>query len=147
MAETTETITKEIHIDASPETVFGFFTEAEKLTRWFCSEATTDPRPGGINHQTHPGDDVDGLADPNGPYFMQGEFLELDPPHRVVFTWGYTNSSIGVEPGLTRVEVTFTEADGGTDLRLVHSRIPNDESGNSFDKGWDQMLGNLAGAF
>lgn len=49
----TEPIVKEIRIDASSETVFAFFTEPEKLTRWLCDETTVDPRPGGVNHQTH----------------------------------------------------------------------------------------------
>ena len=33
---------KEIHIDAAPEDVFPYFTEPAELTRWLCSEATTD---------------------------------------------------------------------------------------------------------
>jgi uncharacterized protein YndB with AHSA1/START domain len=67
-ATETETIVSEIQIDASPETVFAFFTEPDKLTRWLATEATLDPRPGGINLQTH--------AAKSGPYFMRGEFLE-----------------------------------------------------------------------
>jgi len=35
-------------MDASPETVFAFFTDPEKLTRWLAVEATLDPRPGGM---------------------------------------------------------------------------------------------------
>ena len=47
---------KEVRIKASPETVFAFFTDPVKFTRWLCDRATVDSRPGGINHQTHPGD-------------------------------------------------------------------------------------------
>ena len=68
----TEPIIKEIHVDAQPETVFAFFTEADKLTRWLAAEAATDPRPGGIFHQTHRLDGVD--------YLLRGEFVEVDPP-------------------------------------------------------------------
>ena len=133
----TEPIVKEIHIDAQPDTVFAFFTEADKLTRWLSAEATTDPRPGGINHQTHRSEGVD--------YLLRGEFVELDPPHRVVFTWGFENSQIGVTPGSSTVEVTLTPAEGGTHLRLVHSGLPEAALENH-DHGWDACLAKLADA-
>jgi uncharacterized protein YndB with AHSA1/START domain len=135
----TEPIVKEVRIDASPETVFGFFTEPDKLTRWLASEATLDPRPGGINHQTHPGD----TDNPHGPYFMRGEFLEVSFPTRVVFTWGFENPDVGVEPGRSTVEVTLAPDGDGTRLRLVHGGLP-DPARASHDGGWEEMLSRLA---
>jgi uncharacterized protein YndB with AHSA1/START domain len=141
MTETVaEPIVREIHIDATPETVFGFFTEADKLTRWLASEATLDPRPGGVCHQVHPGDDQS-----SGPYHMRGEFVEVSPPERVVFTWGFTNPDVGVPPGSSVVEVTLVPEGGGTRLRLVHRDLPaaaiEDHAG-----GWTTMLDRLATA-
>lgn len=137
----TDNVEKNLHIKASPDVVFRYFTEADKLARWLCSEATTDPRPGGINHQTHPGDEAE---NPDGPYLMRGEFIEVDFPTRVVFTWGYENTDFGVPPGTTTVTVDLTASGSGTDLRLTHSNIPIDRARDSFDHGWDQMLGRLA---
>ena len=135
-----EPIVREIHIDATPNTVFGFFTEADKLTRWLASEATLDPRPGGVCHQVHPGEDRS-----SGPYHMRGEFVEVSPPERVVFTWGFTNPDVGVPPGSSVVEVTLLPEDGGTRLRLVHRDLPaaaiEDHAG-----GWTTMLDRLAAA-
>jgi uncharacterized protein YndB with AHSA1/START domain len=130
-----EPIVKEVHIDAQPDTVFAFFTEADKISRWLAADAKTDPRPGGINHQTHHFEGVD--------YLLRGEFVELDPPHRLVFTWGFENTEIGVAPGGSTVEVTLTPAGGGTHLRLVHSGLP-EPALESHDHGWDKQLGNLA---
>jgi hypothetical protein len=48
-----EPIVREIHIAATAETVFEFFTDPRKLTRWLAVDATLDPRPGGACHQTH----------------------------------------------------------------------------------------------
>jgi len=88
----TEPIVHERQIDASPETVLAFFTDPEKLTRWLAIEATVDPRPGGICRQTHVG--VDGER-----FLMRGEFVEVSPPSRLVFTWGFDNESVDVAPG------------------------------------------------
>lgn len=138
---TTEAVISEIHIDASPETVFGFFTEPEKLTRWLCSEATSDPRPGGVIRQTHPG----GADNPGGPWFMEGEFVEVDHPNRVVFTWGFRDEAMDIGPGESTVEVVLTAAGGGTDLVLTHTGLPTRDSRKSHSEGWAFHLKNLAG--
>ena len=134
----TEPIVHERQIDASPETVFAFFTDPEKLTRWLAVEATLDPRPGGVNAQTHAGRD-------GNRYFMRGEFVEVSPPTRLVFTWGFENETMEVRPGGSTVEVTLEPRDGGTWLRLVHRDLPESERGGH-DEGWDEMLGRLASA-
>ena len=51
METTTETsVERELAIDASPETVWQFLVEADKLDRWFGNQAWLDPRPGGRVH-------------------------------------------------------------------------------------------------
>jgi uncharacterized protein YndB with AHSA1/START domain len=135
---TTEPIVHERHIDASPETVFAFFTDPEKLTRWLAAEATLDPRPGGVCWQTHAG--RDGVA-----YRMRGEFVEVAFPTRVVLTWGFENENRDVRPGSSTVEVTLEPRDGGTWLRLVHRDLPQSERGDH-DGGWATMLDRLAAA-
>ncbi len=134
----TEPIAKETWIEASPETVFAFFTEPDKLTRWLAEAATLDPRPGGVCHQTHRGQDGD-------VYSMRGEFLEVSPPTRVVFSWGFAEPSVGVAPGASTVEVTLRADGDGTLVRLVHSDLPPEAVG-SHTEGWEKMLGRLADA-
>lgn len=138
----TDPIVHEVQIDARPETVFEFFTDPEKLTRWLAVEATLDPRPGGACHQTHLGA---GEGRDAGPYYMRGEFVEVAPPRRVVFTWGFVNPEVGVPPGSSTVEVTLEERDGGTLVRLVHRGLPRDERGGH-DSGWETMLARLVRA-
>jgi uncharacterized protein YndB with AHSA1/START domain len=128
-----------VRIEARPETVFGFFTDPEKLTRWLCEEATVDPRPGGVNRQRHAGDEDNA----DGPYYMRGTFVEVSPPRRVVFTWGYENAEVGVPPGSSTVEVTLEPDGEGTLLRLVHRDLPKAERA-SFAGGWEKMLSRLA---
>jgi uncharacterized protein YndB with AHSA1/START domain len=111
-----EPIVREIHIRATPETVFEFFTDPGKLTRWLATEATLDPRPG-----------------------------EIRPPERVVFTWGFTDPDVGVPPGSSVVDVTLTPDGGGTRLRLEHRDLPVPAI-ESHAGGWTGMLERLATA-
>jgi uncharacterized protein YndB with AHSA1/START domain len=140
VAEMGEPVVREIHIRATPETVFEFFTEPGKVTRWLATEATLDPRPGGICHQDHAREDGSG-----GSYHMRGEFLEVSPPERVVFTWGFTDPDVGVPPGSSVVDVTLTPDGGGTRLRLEHRDLPV-ATIESHSDGWTGMLERLATA-
>jgi uncharacterized protein YndB with AHSA1/START domain len=134
-----DAIVREIHVDASPATVFEFFIDPVKLTRWLAMEATVDPRPGGLIHQLHAGpEDGDG-----SPYVLEGKFIEVTPPERVVFTWGFTNEDVGVPPGSSIVEVTLTPAGSGTHVRLVHRDLPDSARGDH-EGGWTDMLERLA---
>jgi uncharacterized protein YndB with AHSA1/START domain len=135
---TTEPIVHERQIDARPETVFAFFTDPTKLTRWLAVDATLDPRPGGICAHTHLGrNGVD--------YLMRGEFVEVDFPSRVVFTWGFENDDRDVRPGESTIEVTLEPRDGGTWLTLVHRDLPDSER-SDHDGGWAIMLDRLEAA-
>jgi uncharacterized protein YndB with AHSA1/START domain len=136
-----EPLVREIYIEAKPETVFEFFVDSTKITRWLADEATLDPRPGGQCHQVHPG----GGEHTGKPFHMRGEFLEVEPPSRVVFTWGFTEPEVGVPPGSSTVEVTLTATDTGTMLRLVHNGLPP-ATVSDHASGWHIMLSRLTTA-
>lgn len=127
----TEPLEVSLHIAARPEIVFGYFTDPTRYTQWMGNQATLDPVPGG----TYRVGMREGVA-------AAGEFVELDPPHRLVFTWGWTNDP-AVPPGSTRVEVTFTDEDGGTRVVLRHHDLPDDEQTDHHRKGWELYLARL----
>jgi uncharacterized protein YndB with AHSA1/START domain len=77
-SETDAVLEYETRIVASPETVFQFFTDPAKMVQWMGTDATLDPRPGGVCR-----------INPTGRAVMSGEFLEVDPPRRLLFTWGW----------------------------------------------------------
>jgi uncharacterized protein YndB with AHSA1/START domain len=124
-------IVREVRIAASPETVFTFFTDPVKLASWKGRSADLDPRPGGIF-----------LVDFNGRDVAEGEFVELDPPNRIVLTWGWRGEGHPVPPGSSRVEITLTPEGGGTLLRLIHSGLPEGTEG-LHEEGWDMYLPRL----
>jgi len=130
MTETTS-VAREIAIDASPETVWEFFVDPDKLVRWKGMNADLDPRPGGVYRcEVIPG------------HTALGEYLELNPPHRLVFTWGWENES-AVPPGTSTIEVELTPEGDGTRLHFVHRDLPGAESVESHAHGWDHYLPRL----
>jgi uncharacterized protein YndB with AHSA1/START domain len=112
--------------------VFEFFTDAARLVRWLGLDADVDPVPGGrFRFEVQPGQ------------WCEGEYVDLDPPTRVAFTWGWVDPWWDLPPGASLVEVTLSEVAGGTRLRLVHSRLPGDLR-TLHDEGWTRFLGRLA---
>jgi uncharacterized protein YndB with AHSA1/START domain len=118
-------------IPAPPEEVFPFLTDAAKYTRWKGIEAELDPRPGGVYRvQMSAGSAV------------LGEFVEVEPPSRVVFTWGWEGNA-DVPPGSTIVEITL-EADGDdTVATLRHSGLPDEHEAQEHAQGWEHYLSRL----
>src|SRR5439155_22891936 len=68
----------ELDIRAPAERVYAMFTDPAELVRWIGIRALLEPRPGGVfRFELAPGE------------FCSGRYLELVPPRRVVFTWGW----------------------------------------------------------
>jgi uncharacterized protein YndB with AHSA1/START domain len=133
MGTTTETtVEREIAIAASPETVWQFLVDPIKATRWMGMTATFDPRPGGAYR-----------CDVIPGHTASGEFVELDPPRRLVFTWGWEGDN-PVRPGSTTIEIELAPEGDGTTLRFVHRDLPDAEAAQSHAHGWDHYLGRLA---
>jgi uncharacterized protein YndB with AHSA1/START domain len=130
-AETAAIVEREIRIDASPDTVYDFFVDQDKMIQWMGRKAELDPRSGGTFR-----------VDLNGKNIAHGEYVDLDPPHRVVFTFGWEGDSSIVQPGASTVEVTFTPDGDGTLMRFEHRDLP-EESRESHGHGWDHYLDRL----
>jgi uncharacterized protein YndB with AHSA1/START domain len=125
-----EPIVVERRISAPPASVYAYLTEADKWTRWQGIEATFDPRRGGIFS----------LAMPNGSN-ARGEFVELVPDARVVFTWGWLDHP-SVPPGSSIVEIDLVPDGSGTLLTLTHRGLADDEVA-THTEGWNHYLPRL----
>jgi uncharacterized protein YndB with AHSA1/START domain len=131
-SETECVIEHEIRIAASPETVFAYFTDPARMVQWMGTEATLDPRPGGVCR-----------INPSGHAAMLGAFVEVDPPRRIVFTWGWEAETFSTPPQSTLVEVSLTPEDEDTVVRLAHRRLRPQAVG--FHRcGWEHYLPRLA---
>jgi len=125
-------ITRELVIDASPETVWEFLVDPERINRWKGTLASFDARPGGAYRI----DVVPG-------HIAAGQLVELDPPHRLVYTWGW-EAGEAVPPGSTTVEYELVPEGTGTRLLFTHRDLPNQEAADSHAHGWDHYLERLA---
>jgi uncharacterized protein YndB with AHSA1/START domain len=118
-----------IDIEAPPEVVFAHLVDAERMVYWMGQHAELHPSPGG------------GFAvDINGVP-VRGEYLEVDPPHRVVISWGMAGSD-NLPPGASRVEFTLMATANGTALSLFHTGLP-DTRARTHATGWANYLGRL----
>lgn len=134
-AETTS-LERELTIAASPETVWQYLVDAEKALRWWGSAASFDARPGGAFRMEVVAGSI-----------ASGEFVEVDPPRRLVYTWGWETGGAGpdvVPPGSSTVEIDLIPSRGGTLLRLVHRDLPGEAAVAGHGEGWDHYLGRLA---
>jgi uncharacterized protein YndB with AHSA1/START domain len=128
--------------NAPAQAVFDAWTSAEVLRRWW---------PAGSDWET-PVADVDVrvggrlrlvMRSPEGEEFGgSGEYLEIDPPERLVFSWTWDGHE-GHE-GAQLVEVQFTERGDGTTTVVVTNRgLRDDESKRSHKDGWEASFDNL----
>jgi uncharacterized protein YndB with AHSA1/START domain len=122
----------EIRIDATPDDVFPYLIDASLLVRWMGDWADFDPVNGGRY-----------IVDINGVP-IRGHFLDIDPPHRVVFSWGAAGSD-QLPPDSTTVEITLQPDGDGTILQLIHSKLPDDQQAQH-GIGWTHFLERLAAA-
>jgi uncharacterized protein YndB with AHSA1/START domain len=123
-------VTASVVVNASPEVVYEYFIQPDAMVRWLGQFARLDPRPGGE------------LAIDMGGTPVRGRYQELEPPSRIVFTWGVAGSD-ELPPGSSTVEVRLSEEAGGTRVDLVHRDLPAHER-PKHAAGWRHRLGLLA---
>lgn len=119
-----------VDIDASPETVFEYLTTNDGMTAWMGHRADLNPNPGGrfaVDIAGHP---------------VRGEFLHVEPPNRVVVSWGFAGSD-DLPAGASTVEFILTRTTSGTRVDLCHSDLPEPEVRGHAD-GWANFLPRLA---
>ena len=129
---TTEPVTAWVHINAPPEQVYEYFTRPEAIVSWMGETAVLEPEPGGRFHL-----DIKGAP-------VRGRFVHLDPPHRLLISWGYAGSG-RLPPEASTVEIRLTADSGGTRVDLEHRDLPAAER-PKHASGWTHYLTRLQAA-
>jgi uncharacterized protein YndB with AHSA1/START domain len=92
--------------------------------------ASVDPRPGGA------------FVIQFDDRIVEGRYVLLDFPRRIVLTWG-RHGSARLPPGGSTLEVTLTPEGTGTLVSIVHDGLPDPERA-LHELGWTHYLPRLA---
>jgi uncharacterized protein YndB with AHSA1/START domain len=134
------TVRVERVLAAPPHAVYDAWLDEAVLVEFICpdgaAEVAIDPRVGGAIRIV--------MIFPDRRHEIEGEYIALDRPERISFSWRASTSAAD-----SVVTVTFApHEDGGTLMTIVHSQLPPDVSGR-YDSGWavvgDQLATALAG--
>jgi len=125
-------LVREVMVDATPETIWPFLTEPNKQVQWHGTSAELDPKPGGVYRVL--------VA---GQYRSAGEYVEVVPLEKIVFTFGWEDEGNPIKPGSTTVEITLLPEGDKTRVRLVHRGLPDETAVQMHTMGWDHYLARL----
>jgi len=141
--KTTEKPSLEIRrlIKAPRDRVYAAWTDPAQLKQWFGPEGVqthvliAESRVGGKFRWD--------LSNSEGEKMtVSGEYRELQPGKKIVFTWQWQDDETW-ENHSSVVTVELEEAGGGTELRLRHEQLPNEESRDGHNRGWNSALDKL----
>jgi uncharacterized protein YndB with AHSA1/START domain len=121
-----------VRIAAPPAEVFPYFVDPNLIVEWLGDWADLRAEPGGVFA-------IDMSTTP-----VRGTYVEVDPPRRVVFTWGVAGRD-SLPPGSTTVEIVLTADGPDTVVELFHHDLP-DDAFDSHREGWGQKLDQLVHA-
>jgi uncharacterized protein YndB with AHSA1/START domain len=132
-----DAIVSEIHIAAPPERIFQALVDPQQVVQWWgqagvyrCTECESDVRPGGKWRSAGDGGD-------SGHFTVVGEYLEIDAPRVLVYSWvaSWTGDV------KTTVRWELEPVNDGTLVRIRHSGLAaHPEVAQSY-RGWPRMLG------
>jgi uncharacterized protein YndB with AHSA1/START domain len=127
-----EPVAASVFVAALPERVYEYFTQPEAIVRWMGDYALLEPEPDGRFTL-----DVRGAP-------VRGRYIELDPPYRLLISWGYAGSE-RLPPGASTVEVRLIPDGAGTRVELQHRDLPAEET-QGHVAGWAHYLARLQAA-
>ena len=124
---------------APAQAVFDAWTSEEVLRRWWHAGrdwqtpvAEVDLRVGGAVRVV--------MRDPhkNVEYGGSGRYTEIDPPHRLAFTWIWDDND-----KRQLIEVDFEEKDGITTVHFTHRDLWDEQAVREHQDGWAKCFDNL----
>jgi uncharacterized protein YndB with AHSA1/START domain len=128
-------------IKAPRARVYAAWTDPGQLKQWFgpenvqTRELIADARVGGEFRWD--------LTNSEGEKMTcRGQYLELQPGKKIVFTWQLQDDEDWKNHTST-VTVELSDRDEGTELRLIHEQLPNEQSRDAHNEGWNSALDKL----
>ncbi len=131
-------VVAEIFIAAPRERIFQALTDPQQAVRWWgqngkyhFTEFHMDVRVGGKWSCAGPSEDM------GTNFTVHGEFLDVDPPRKLAYTW-----SSSWMPANTQVQWELEEQGSGTLLKLTHTGFAGSaDQAKGHSLGWTLVLG------
>jgi uncharacterized protein YndB with AHSA1/START domain len=127
MPELAHRLDRTIVINAPREAVFRYFTDSAHWANFWGAGSTVDSRAGGKVYIRYP----EGTE-------VAGEVVDVHPPERIVFTYGYV-SGTPIPPGGSRVTIQLAAEHGATRLTLTHE-LADAARRDEHVQGWRYQL-------
>ena len=137
--ESADTLVVRRQLPVPRERVFAAWLDPATLSQFMCPGAVAearvevDARIGGRFRIV--------MRKPQGDVEHRGEYLVIEPPSRLSFTW----ISVHTENRASVVTIELVETGGGTELILTHRRLPPTQV-DGHTQGWTDILRKLAAA-
>ncbi|MBL7813310.1 MAG: SRPBCC domain-containing protein [Bacteroidetes bacterium] len=122
----TTTIEQTIHFAASREEVYNALMNSAVHSEFTGATAVIGSKPGDT-YSAYDG-------------YIEGEILELEPPHKIVKTWSAYEDG-WPEGHWSKVTFTMTPEAEGTALHFLHEGVPA-EMEETFRRGWEDYYWN-----
>jgi len=132
-------------IKAPRDQVYAAWTDPAQMKHWFGPENVetrdliADARVGGTFRWDLTNSEREDMT-------ILGEYRELQQGKKIVFTWQWEDDE-DWENHISIVTVELNDAEGGTNLRLTHEQLPNEESRDGHRQGWNSTLNKLERLF
>jgi uncharacterized protein YndB with AHSA1/START domain len=128
-------------INAPPACVYAAWTDPAQLKEWWGPEGV---RTQSLVADAHTGGKYrwDLINQEGEEMSVFGEYLELVPGKKIVFTWKWDDDDVW-ENRNSVVTVELSDRDGGTELLLKHEQLPSEESRDRHNDGWTSVLDRL----
>jgi len=120
------TLSLSVRIEASPEEVFPYLTDASLITSWIGTQADLKPEPGGR------------FSLDIGETLVRGRFVLVEPPYHVIFTWGVPGDA-ELPEGSTTVDIRLVADGSDTIVELTHLGLPASQL-DGHRSGWIEHL-------
>lgn len=124
-----QTVHIERELPVTPDLAYEYFTDPERLTTWWPTEAETDPVVGGSYRMYWDGPDVT----------LRGKYRITDPSRCLAFTWKWDHEEL--PPRV--VDILFNPTPRGTALSVTHD-AGSDQEAADYTNGWIHFLDRLA---
>jgi uncharacterized protein YndB with AHSA1/START domain len=126
-------------LPAAREEVFRAWTDADLVRQWFKPRGGSSP---GAEMDVRVGGRYRWAMKLLGHvYYAVGEYIEVDPPKRLVFTFGWERALVRLSDSVVTVE--FIERGDETEVVITHEQLPNRGQRALHGEGWRACLSNL----